>query len=90
MRTVLALMCIALWTRSVLAQQRPKIQTVTIGPWAIASTCKANKFANHDSIRRWSGSGFPRCAIEAWWGRGETDGTPGVKVKRDAPQNQRD
>jgi hypothetical protein len=57
MRTVLALMCIALLTRSVLAQQRPEIQTVTIGPWAIALTYKADKFANCAMTRSADGLG---------------------------------
>ena len=46
MRTPFALACIILLTTSALAQQAPDVQTVTVGPWAIATTYKADKFDN--------------------------------------------
>jgi hypothetical protein len=46
MRTPLALAYIALLTSSALAQQPLDIQTITIGPWAITTTYKADKFDN--------------------------------------------
>jgi hypothetical protein len=46
MRTPFTLACITLLIPSALAQQAPDIQTVTVGPWTIATTYKADKFDN--------------------------------------------
>jgi hypothetical protein len=47
MRTALALCFVTFLTTSVLAQQQPRdTQTVTVGPWMIATTYKADKFDN--------------------------------------------
>jgi hypothetical protein len=46
MRTPLALVSIILLTSSALAQQPLDIQTITIGPWGITTTYKADKFDN--------------------------------------------
>ena len=47
MRTPLVLCCVTLLTTSVLAQQQSRDgQTVTVGPWVIATTYKTEKFEN--------------------------------------------
>ena len=47
MRTLFALSFLTFLTTSVLAQPQPRDnQTVTVGPWAIATTYKADKFEN--------------------------------------------
>jgi hypothetical protein len=46
MRTSLALVSLILLTSSALAQQPLDIQTITIGPWGITTTYKADKFDN--------------------------------------------
>jgi hypothetical protein len=47
MRTPLALGFVTFLTTSVLAQQQPRDnQTVTVGPWVVATTYKADKFDN--------------------------------------------
>jgi hypothetical protein len=58
MRTPIALACITLLTSSAFAQQAPDIQTVTIGPWAIATTYKADKFDNCTMTRSAEGLGI--------------------------------
>jgi hypothetical protein len=57
MRTPLALACIILLTSSALAQQPPDIQTITVGPWAITTTYKADKFDNCTMTRSVGGLG---------------------------------
>jgi hypothetical protein len=45
MRTPFALLCVTFLTTSVLAEPQPRDnQTVTVGPWAIATSYKADKF----------------------------------------------
>jgi hypothetical protein len=55
MRTLLSLGCITLSTSSVLAQQPLDRQTITIGPWAITTTYKADKFDNCTMTRSATG-----------------------------------
>jgi hypothetical protein len=46
MRTPHTLVCLAFLTSSALAQQAQESQTVSVGPWKIATTYKADKFDN--------------------------------------------
>ena len=46
MQTSRTLFCLAFLTSSALAQQAPESQSVSVGPWAIATTYKADKFNN--------------------------------------------
>jgi hypothetical protein len=46
MQTSRTLVCLAFLTSSALAQQAPESQSVSVGPWAIATTYKADKFNN--------------------------------------------
>ena len=46
MQTPAALVCLTLLTSSALAQQAQQIQKVTVGPWEITTTYKADKFDN--------------------------------------------
>jgi hypothetical protein len=57
MRTPLALAWITLLTSSALAQQPLDIQTITVGPWAISTTYKADKFDNCTMSRSVDGLG---------------------------------
>jgi hypothetical protein len=46
MQTPAALVCLTLLTSSALAQQAQQSQKVTVGPWEITTTYKADKFDN--------------------------------------------
>ena len=59
MRTPLGLFFATFLTTSVLAQPQPQNnQTVTVGPWAIATTYKAEKFDNCSMSRSVAGLGI--------------------------------
>lgn len=57
MRVILALACLPMLGAPVLAQQPLDLQTVAVGPWAIATTYKADKFENCTMTRSADGLG---------------------------------
>lgn len=46
MRAIIVFACISIWAKPALAQRPLDIQTVAVGPWAIATTFKADRFEN--------------------------------------------
>src|SRR3977135_1862462 len=57
MRMTVSLICLSVLTSSALAQPQES-QTVTVGPWSIATTYKADKFDNCTMTRSASGLGI--------------------------------
>lgn len=57
MRAILTCVCLSAVAGSAFAQQTPDIQTVAVGPWAIATTYKAEKFENCTMTRSVDGLG---------------------------------
>jgi len=58
MRTIVALGFVSLSVHSAFAQQPLDIQTVTVGPWVIGTTYKADKFENCTMTRSAGGLGI--------------------------------
>jgi hypothetical protein len=57
MRVFIAFYCLSILIQPVLAQQSPDTQTVTIGPWTIATTYQADTFENCTMTRPANGLG---------------------------------
>ena len=58
MQTPAALVCLTLLTSSALAQPAQQIQKVTVGPWEITTTYKADKFDNCTMTRTFADLGI--------------------------------